>query len=170
MAQTRARTRSTVQPPRSHELRARDVMSTPVLVVGLDDTMWHAWSCLLEAGHRHLVVCDGQSCVGVVDDRTLFAHWPTGPFGARSTPIRDLVRSRTACVLPGATLARVARIMVNERIDAVPVIDESGEILGIVTGSDIAAAVARYDLGHHTVDVLDAETDEEPIQQSRRPV
>jgi CBS domain-containing protein len=134
------------------DVRARDVMSAPVLVVGLDDTMWHAWTCMLESGRRHLVVCDGPRCVGVLDDRTLFAHWPTGPFGVRSTPVRDLVRPRTTCVLPGSTLARVAQVMVHEQIDAVPVTDDSGEILGIVTGSDIAAAVARYDLGSPAAD------------------
>ena len=37
--------------------------------------------------------------------------------------------------------------MVSERVDAVPVTDADGMVLGIVTGSDIAAAVARYDLG-----------------------
>ena len=153
--------RSTERPP---DLRARDVMSTPVLVIGLDDTMWHAWSCLLESGRRHLVVCEGPHCVGVLDDRTLFAHWPTGPSGARSTPIRGLIRSRTTCVLPGSTLARVARVMVNEQIDAVPVTDESGVILGIVTGGDIAAAVARYDLGQPTVDA----TEVDPIAGLRR--
>jgi CBS domain-containing protein len=54
--------------------------------------------------------------------------------------------------------------MVNEEIDAVPVTDESGVILGIVTGGDIAAAVARYDLGHQLVDHVDAPAD--PIEDT----
>lgn len=128
-------------------LRAQDVMTSPVLVIALDDTMWHAWLSMLESGRRHIVVCEGQRCVGVLDDRTLFAHWPTGPFGVRSTPVRDLVRARTTCVLPSSPLSRIARVMVDEHVDAVPVTDESGEVLGIVTAGDIADTVARYDLG-----------------------
>jgi CBS-domain-containing membrane protein len=133
----------------THALRAKDVMSAPVHVISLMDTMRDAWSVMLDSGLRHLVVCDAHRCAGVLDDRMLFAHWPTGPFGVRSTPVRDLMRSRTTCVLPETTLARVARVMVNDGVDAVPVTAVDGTVLGIVTGSDIAAAVARYDLGGH---------------------
>ena len=131
----------------SHGVCAADVMSAPVHVVALQDTMWDAWSVMLHSGQRHVVVCDAHRCAGVLDDRILFAHWPTGPFGVRSTPVRDLMRSRTTCVRPETTLARIAKVMVSERVDAVPVTDADGMVLGIVTGSDIAAAVARYDLG-----------------------
>jgi CBS domain-containing protein len=133
-------------------LQAHDVMSSPVLVIGLDDTMWQAWLSMLESGRRHIVVCDGHRCVGVLDDRTLFAHWPTGPFGVRSTPVRHLISSRTTCVLPGSSLSRIARVMVDEHVDAVPVTDESGQVLGIVTAGDIAETVARYDLGSRLSD------------------
>jgi CBS-domain-containing membrane protein len=137
----------TPEPSRStRALRAKDVMSAPVHVVSVEDTMWDAWSVMLDSGLRHLVVCEARRCAGVLDDRMLFAHWPTGPFGVRSTPVRDLMRSRTICVLPETTLARVARVMVTEGVDAVPVTDVDGTVLGIVTGSDIAAAVARGDL------------------------
>ena len=134
----------------THALRAQDVMSAPVHVIGLKDTMWGAWSVMVDSGLRHLVVCDGRRCVGVLDDRMLFAHWPTGPFGVRSTPVRDLIRSRTVCVLPETTLARVASVMVLEGVDAVPVTAGDGAVLGIVTGSDIAAALARHDRSSRT--------------------
>src|SRR3954447_18986874 len=95
----------------THTLCARDVMSAPVHVVSINDTMKDAWSVLQTFGVRHLVVCDGYRCAGVLDDRALFAHWPTGPFGVSSTPVRELVAARTTCVLPETTLTRVARVM-----------------------------------------------------------
>jgi CBS domain-containing protein len=118
-------------------------MSAPVHVVSITDTMWDAWSVMLRFGVRHLVVCDGDRCAGVLDDRILFAHWPTGPFGITSTPLRDVVPSHTRCVLPETSLARVAKVMVNQDVDAVPVTDVDGTILGLVTPGDIVAAVAR---------------------------
>lgn len=136
----------------SHALRARDVMSAPVHVLGVMATMSDAWSVMVGSGVHHLVICDGRRCAGVLDDRTLFARWPAGPFGDRSTPLRDLIPVRTTCVLPEATLARLARVMVNEGVDAVPVTDVDGTILGIVTAGDVAAAVARYELGSHQPD------------------
>lgn len=127
-------------------LRARDVMSAPVLAVDVEATTRAAWSRLLESGRRHLVVCDGTRCVGVVDDRALFAQWPSGPYGVHTVPVRRLIRARTTCVLPDTSLRRVARVMVDDGVDAVPVTDEHGDLLGIVTGSDIAAAVADREL------------------------
>jgi CBS domain-containing protein len=121
-------------------------MSAPVHMVAVQDTMWDAWTVMVRFGVRHLVVCDGHRCAGVLDDRTLFAHWPTGPFGITSTPIREVLAPHTTCVLPETSLARVARVMVNQVVDAVPVTDVDGTILGLVTAGDIAAAVARYDL------------------------
>src|SRR5436190_20311903 len=102
-------------------LRARDVMSVPVRMIDLGDSMWDAWSAMIASGRRHLVVCDRHRCVGVVDDRALFAHWPAGPFGVSSTPIRRLLQPRTTCVLPDAPLSRIAGVMVEESVDAVPV-------------------------------------------------
>lgn len=127
-------------------LRARDVMSAPVHVVSITDTMWDAWSVMLKFGVRHLVVCDGDRCAGVLDDRILFAHWPAGPFGITSTPVRQVIPPHTTCVLPETSLGRVARVMVNQDVDAVPVTDVDGTIIGLVTPGDIAVAVARYDL------------------------
>jgi CBS domain-containing protein len=137
----------------TNALRAADVMSAPARTIDIDDSMWAAWSLMLDAGVRHVVVCDGARCVGVLDDRTLLARWPAGPLGVRSTPVRSLIRARTACVLPDTTLARVAAVMVDEGIDVVPVTSVDGTIFGVVTGSDLAAAVARYGLRAREGDV-----------------
>jgi CBS domain-containing protein len=127
-------------------ITARDLMSTPVQMIDADATMAQAWSRMLEGGHRHLVVCSRGRCSGVLDDRTLFAHWPTGPFGLEASPVRDLLRPRTSCVLPSASAATVASIMATQDVDAVPVTDEGGHVVGVVTGSDLAAAVAEHGL------------------------
>jgi CBS domain-containing protein len=123
-------------------LRAKDVMSAPVQVVDLNASVWEAWSLMLGSGLRQLVVVDRARCVGLVDDRTLFAQWPTGPLGVRSTPLRRLIRDHTTCVLPDTNLPQVARIMRTEGVDAVPVTDIDGTVVGVVTGNDIVASVA----------------------------
>jgi tRNA nucleotidyltransferase (CCA-adding enzyme) len=125
---------------------ARDLMSTPVQTIDVDATMSQAWALMLEGGHRHLVVCSRGRCRGVLDDRTLFAHWPTGPFGLEASPLRDLLRPRTSCVLPAASAATVASIMATQGVDSVPVTDEDGGVVGVVTSSDLAAAVAEHGL------------------------
>jgi CBS-domain-containing membrane protein len=127
-------------------LTARDLMSAPVQTIDAHATMAEAWALVLQGGHRHLVVCSGGRCCGVLDDRTLFAHWPAGPFGLEASLVRDLLRPRTSCVLPDALAATVASIMSTQGVDAVPVTDEAGGVVGVVTSSDLAAAVAEHGL------------------------
>ena len=122
-------------------------MSAPVRTVDIEDSLAVAWSVMADGGVHHVVACSGRRCVGVVDDRTLFAHWPTAPYGIRTTPVRHLVRPRTTCVLPDTTIARVAEIMQAEDTDAVPVTRADGGLLGLVTSHDLTAAIARYQLG-----------------------
>jgi CBS domain-containing protein len=55
-----------------------------------------------------------------------------------------MMRRRVTSVLPDTELRVVARIMNEDRLDAVPVVDEGGRVVGIVTAGDIAGAVARW--------------------------
>lgn len=101
---------------------------------------------MVEHGIRHLVVVSDGRCLGVLDDREVFAQWPMGPLALRRQRITEMIRRRTTCVLPGTELRDVARIMNEDRIDAVPVVDDAGRVVGVVTAGDVAAAVARWGL------------------------
>lgn len=135
---------TTIAGPQTRRLLVREVMSAPVITVPPGASLWRAWSTMFELGLRHLIVTEAGHCVGVIDDRTLFSQWPMGPLALRRNTVDGLMRTRVSCTLPDADLAEVAEVMIADGVDAVPVIDEHGRILGILTGSDIAQAVARY--------------------------
>lgn len=123
---------------------AREIMSRPVITASPDDSPWDTWQVMLRAHVRHVVLAVDGRCAGVVDDRTLVALWPMGPVAIRQARIAEFVRHRTACVLPDADIREVAVIMIDDRVDAVPVIDADGRLIGLVTASDVVSAVARY--------------------------
>ena len=123
-------------------LTAADAMSTPVVTVADTGTVWQAWQLVYSHGIRHVVVLHGDHCVGVVSDRELIDQWQRGPHEVQTMPVRRLLHDRTSCVLPDAALKDVARLMNQQRIDAVPVLDQSGELLGLITAGDILHAVA----------------------------
>jgi len=127
-------------------LVAADVMSAPTISIMPTTSVWSAWSTMMQTGLRHLVVASGDGCVGVIDDRTLFAQWPMGPLALRRHSVRELVRPCTTCVLPDTDLQVVARVMVDESVDAVPVVDVDDRLIGVITGSDVARAVATVGL------------------------
>lgn len=127
---------------RARTLTAADVMSTPVVTVSTQETLWEAWGLLYRSGFRHLVVVEGMRCVGVIDDRRIVVEWPLGPAAPHRRTVGEILSRRVRAVVAATPVHDVARIMLEERADAVPVVTERGEILGLVTASDVLAQVA----------------------------
>jgi CBS-domain-containing membrane protein len=123
---------------------AAQLMSTPVVAVTAEHSLAAAWEAMRERQVHHLVVLDQYGLAAVLDDRTLAAHWPSGgPEAPHRTQVGDVVRHGVACVQPDDPAAAVARVMTGGRCDAVPVVTAGGVLLGLVTATDLVAAVAR---------------------------
>jgi CBS domain-containing protein len=110
-------------------------MSRFPLTVQENDSLWTAWDKLHDGGQSHLVVVDlDQRPIGVLDERMIALEWPTGPLAAHRMPVRSLLRGRARpTVRSGDDLATVARVMVDARVDAVPVVDRGGRLFGLIT-------------------------------------
>jgi acetoin utilization protein AcuB len=121
---------------------AKDVMSSPVITIGPNESLSTAWELLYRAGFHHLVVVENGVAVGVVDDRRVVLEWPAGPLGPHKRRVCEILRPRVHCVLPDTPVSSVARVMLEEHVDAVPVVGERGEVLGLVTSSDLIGLVA----------------------------
>jgi acetoin utilization protein AcuB len=129
--------------------RVRDVMSAPVTVVRDHDSAWHALERFTETGLRHLVVLDdSDGLVGVLDDRRVLALWPLEPAVLHRETVGHLVRSLRSD-LPGAPQVHhsaavpvAAEIMLQFAVDGLPVVDDNGRVVGIVTGSDLVRSLA----------------------------
>ena len=125
-------------------LTAADIMSAPVVTADLNESPIVARARMRAWGVRHLVLVHGGVCAGVVDDRSVLSAWRHSPLGVRHPTLAGLRRTTTTCVLPVADVKMVARVMTAGRVDAVPVVDADGVLLGLVTAGDVAAAVARF--------------------------
>jgi CBS domain-containing protein len=136
-------TMSPDQPDR--QLTAQDVMSTPVVTVSVQETVWDAWSVLYRSGLRHLVVLDGNRCVGVIDDRRIALEWPLGPSRDLARRVGHMLTGRVRCVLRDTPVSELARIMLRDRIDVVPVVTPSGDVIGLVSASDLLLVLAFQD-------------------------
>lgn len=99
---------------------------------------------------RHLPVLDDeQRVIGIVSHRDLLAAAMTQVLDFDATSRRTFLRSievgevmakEVATVGPDARLADVARILVECKIGCVPVLGAHGELLGLVTETDLIAA------------------------------
>ena len=96
------------------------------------------------------VVVDGR-VVGIITDRDLRDVFPSVLEPARRprspdadperVPVRDVMAPRVLTLRPDATVAEAATLLRRERIGAVPIVDESERLCGILTRSDLLAAL-----------------------------
>ena len=113
-------------------------MSRPVLTIDATESLWDAWQLLSVSGLRHLVVVDDGRCLGVISDRMILTDIPVDAERLRARVVGDLVsRAAARTVRDTAGLADVARVMAGYSEEAVPVLDEPGRLVGVVTGSDL---------------------------------
>lgn len=115
-----------------------DVMSHPVLSIDVSESLWDAWQLLSVSGLRHLAVTEHGGCLGVISDRMILTDIPVSEPRLRTRGVGELLgRTRARSVLATAPLADVARLMSRHSAEAVPVLDDTRRLVGIVTGSDL---------------------------------
>ena len=140
---------------------ADGLMSTPVVAVTTQHSLAAAWEAMRQRQVHHIAVMDDQGLAAVLDDRRVAAEWPAGgPDAARRRCVGDIVRRGVRCVLPEAPATAVARVMIEDGCDAVPVVTTNGALVGLVTSTDLVAAIAAGSLATGPLPPRAVEVDE----------
>jgi CBS domain-containing protein len=121
------------------ELRVRDIMTTKVHVVGLDDSIEDVHRMMQLGGIRHAPVVDGGRLVAVVTDHDIFLGWSRGI----DTPIRDVMTKAPRWIRPEATAREAAGVVLRYKIGCLPVVDKELRVVGIVTETDFVELAQR---------------------------
>ncbi len=134
-------------PPRASEptARVRDVMSSPIMAVDVDTRLADALPIFGAAGVRHLVVVDGDRCLGILTDRMVVAVWARDRLGLQQRYVGEAMTGTTPVVPEGARLTTAARAMYRSGVDAVVVVDPSGSPVGILTSTDLIRFLAGFE-------------------------
>lgn len=119
--------------------RAWDLMSRCVVVVSKDASLSDAVHMLARAGVTGVPVVDESGrCFGVLSNTDFVM-----PHKVNGELVTDYMTKNPITVLPHATIHEVARIMLDAHIHRVIVVDTKEHPVGIVTSSDIVAAVVH---------------------------
>jgi hypothetical protein len=114
---------------------ARDVMTTSVVSVAPTDSVDEAARLLTFHDVSGLPVCDGRRLVGVVSEADLI--------GKSGSTVGEVMTSPALTVDESTSLERVAEQLTQQRIRRLPVVDEAGGLVGIVTRHDVLVWASR---------------------------
>ena len=137
-------------------MRAKDLMTTPVVTVRSDTPAKEAARLLASRGFTALPVVDDDTLLGVVTEadlidgrilpgpRSLIGDDPPPPSEPRAHLVADAMTSDPVVVASTTDAVEVARVMLDRHLRTLPVVDD-GRLVGIVTRRDLLRTIARHD-------------------------
>ena len=98
-----------------------------------------AWALMCREHFRHLPVVSGRTLVGIVSDRDILvrASAEGGTLTVPDTPVSEAATLWPHVCEPDTDVCDLVRLMVEKKIDAVPVVDGANQLVGLVTSTDL---------------------------------
>jgi CBS domain-containing protein len=144
-------------------MRVKDVMTTAVLTVRPDTTLKDAAALIAEHGISGVPVLDLGQVVGVLSEGDILfkemGRTARRPFVDRllslppsereakfaAATVGEAMTSPALTTGPRRPLAEVAATMIERGVKRLPVVDDAGNLVGIVTRADLVRAFVRPD-------------------------
>lgn len=117
-----------------------DFMTRDLVTVKESDDLALAESILRLGAIRHLPVVREGRLAGLVTQRDLLRS--AAHRAAATTRAGDIMVREVVAVRPGTSLVQAARIMLANKFGCLPVTEEDGRIVGIITESDFVRFAA----------------------------
>jgi len=129
-------------------------MKTKVIRISADDSLGTVKEIMELAHVRHLPVVRQGELVGIVSQRDLLRASLSNVMGLpadeqqrflEGVKIGEVMSEEPVWIAPGASIREAARIMADRKIGCLPVL-EAGELIGIVTETDVLRCFAELDV------------------------
>ena len=134
-----------------HEL-VKDWMTADVVTIAPDATLPDAHRLMSDHNIRRLPVVQNNRLVGIVtrgdvrgaepSDATSLSIWEINYLLAK-LKVERIMTTNPLTTSPEATIESTAKIMLDHKVSGLPVVNNQGEVLGIITESDIFRLVVK---------------------------
>jgi acetoin utilization protein AcuB len=127
-------------------------MTRDVVTVEAGTPFLEARLLMKEKRIRHLPVVERGKLVGVVTDRDLKEAAPSGAttldvyevnYLLLKMTVRDLIKKTPITVKPTNSVEKAALLMHDHRIGCLPVVDEAGALVGMITEMDLLGVMVE---------------------------
>jgi acetoin utilization protein AcuB len=122
-------------------------MTRDVVVVGPDCSLATAWTIMQARRIRHLPVVQAGKLVGILSDRDVLRWSPTSSEAQVEPSAQPVALAMTSSPLtcgPNERISELARMMIEQKIDAVPVVSREQKLVGLVTSSDLLSLLIEH--------------------------
>jgi acetoin utilization protein AcuB len=130
----------------------KDWMTSDVITVASDMSLTEAHHLMTDNKIRRLPVVKNDRLVGIItrgdvrearpSDATSLTIWEIN-YLISKLKIKDIMAPNPISILPNATLAEAAQLMLDNKFSGLPVVDSNKKVIGIITESDIFRMVVQ---------------------------
>jgi CBS domain-containing protein len=122
-------------------------MTKIVMTATLDQTIQSVCKIMNENNIGSVVIVkrgvSGNELVGIITERDIIRKIGEADLFTTQTPIRELMSTNLISIKPDNTISDAIGLMHGNNIRRLPVIDNDGKMVGIITDKDILKAAAR---------------------------
>ncbi|MCB9449969.1 MAG: CBS domain-containing protein [Anaerolineaceae bacterium] len=124
----------------------REWMTSPVVSISPTTPISSAHQIMKENGIRRLPVVEGNRVVGIItigdvreaspSDATTLSIWELNYLWAQLTA-EKVMTHKVITISASKPILDAAEFMLNNKVSGLPVVDEAGKLIGMITESDI---------------------------------
>ena len=122
-------------------------MTKTVMTASLDQTIQSICKIMNENNLGGVVIVkrgiNGNEPMGIITERDIIRKIGVADLFTTQTPIRELMSTNLVSIKPDNTISDAIGLMHGNNIRRLPVIDNDGKMVGIITDKDILKAAAR---------------------------
>lgn len=132
--------------------RVRDVMTSPAITIPPDCTVPGAMALMRQHRIRHLPVVENGRLVGIISrgdlreassKEAVNADTYEINFMLSKLTVSKLMARKVYTVTPDAFIVHAAGLMTENKIAGLPVVEQDGSVIGIITESDLLRLLVR---------------------------
>ena len=117
-------------------MQISELMTRDPATVTTDQTAQEAAKFMLQGDAGSIPVMEGERLIGMITDRDIAVRGVAQGLGP-DTPVRELMSSGLVCARADESVDDVALKMSEAQVRRIPVIDESENLVGIVSLGDL---------------------------------
>lgn len=121
-------------------MKASRVMTREVHCVTPEVPLARAWKLMTDLRVRHLPVTFEAKLVGILSDRDLLvraARTGDGQLSFPELPVGEAMTVNPVAVPSTTPVSKLAALMLEHRVDSLPIVDLEGQLWGLVTSTDL---------------------------------
>ena len=143
-------------------MRVSEVMTRDAECIGPDATLQQAAEKMKSLDVGSLPVCDNDRLAGMLTDRDITVRSVSDGHDPRTDRVRDAMTPKVISCSEDQDIAEAAKLMKENQIRRLPVLNRAKRLVGIVSLGDLAAETHDEQLAGSTLEAVS-----EPSQPNR---